>query len=359
MLVPFRPPSLLSPGMGIERVDRDSPLIKRTPLVIEVGNTSDLPRIIQKIYDYRTWFALVDGLERPAKPFRPFSDQTNPLQAAVQELYSENEYKDEESVYGIDSVTITFPKALQAEVDSMVLECPPHLLVYENRSVFGGGRAVHVSGKHGTKSLGLFLNCLDIEVEETSWYIGLNNPSNPGWVIRVPDEGPPISFGNPVQASQVKEENERTAWSALEQLFRSAGLDIEGDPYPNGPDRFPDYLARIRGEEVDVEITSVPNLEHWTIKTHYRDLEKMCRDLARRQGETKEEVLADLDEVILNKKTILRKQRAGGRSNRCVLVICNRSAVEIVGEDYWSRNDLSEFALVAVIERYGAQVVHV
>ena len=233
----------------------------RTPLVIQVRNNSDVPRIIQKIYDYRTWFALVDGLERPAKPFSPFSDQTNPMQAAVQELYSENEDKDEESVRGVDSVTITFPKGLQADVDSMVLKCPPHLLLHEKRGVSGGGRAVHVLGKDGTKSLGLLLNCLDIEVEEAGWYISLNNPNSPGWVIRVPDEGPPISFDNPVPASQVKEENERVAWNALKQLFQSAGLDVEGDPYPNGRNSFPDYLACIKGEEVDVEITSVPNLE--------------------------------------------------------------------------------------------------
>ena len=85
----------------------------------------------------------------------------------------------------------------------------------------------------------------------------------------------------------------------------------------------------------------------------------MCRELARRKGETKEDVLADLEDVVLNKKAILHKQRAGGRYNRCVLVICNRSAVGIVGEVYWSQTDLSEFALVVVIERDEAQIVYV
>ena len=359
MLVPIRQTYRLPPGMKIEPVEGDSPLLKRNPLVIKGRMGSDVQLIERKVHDYRIWDNLVEGVGQPPTSFGSFSSQSDPIQAVVQGLYAKNEESDEEDIQGVDSVTIIYPKELQQEIESMVRKCPPRILIHGKQGISRGGKAVHVRGKHGTRSLSLLLHCLDIEVDNGEWCISLNNSHKPGWVMYVPNDGPPMSFDEPVEESQAKEEKERVAWNGTEQLLRSVGLDVEGDPYPNGRDRFPDYGARIDGEEVDVEITSVPNLKPWTVGGNYRDLEKMCRDIARRKGETKESVIAELDEVVLKKKAILRQQRASGRENKCILVISNRSAVEIAGEEYWAQSDFSEFALVVLIEEGRAYVAYV
>ena len=145
----------------------------------------------------------------------------------------------------------------------------------------------------------------------------------------------------------------------VERFFWSTGLKVEGTPYPNGPNNFPDYGANIEGEGVDVEITSVPDLKPWTIGWHYRDLEKTCREIAKNLGETKESVLVHMERVIANKKAILAKRETGLSARKCVLVISNRSAVELEEEEgCWTQYDLSEFALVLVIERDKPYVIH-
>ena len=232
----------------------------------------DVPRIERKVNDYRIWDALVDGVDQPPKSFSSFSSQSDPIQAGAQELYLKNEDSNEEYIKGVDSVIIIYPKALQPDMDALFLRCPPHLLVYGREGISGGGRAVHVRGKHGTKSLSLLLHCLDIEVDNAEWYIGLNSSQEPGWVMYVPNDGPPMSFDDPIPEQRAKEELERAAWDKIERHLRSAGFDVEGVPYPNGRDRFPDYMVCLDDEEIDVEITSVPNLKPWTVGGHYRDL---------------------------------------------------------------------------------------
>ena len=358
LLLPQRQLSLVPPGTEIERVDNDSPLLKRNPLVIEARTSSDTVEILQKINDYREWFSLVEGLGHRSQSFGQFADAVNPIQAVAQELYSENEDSDPEYASGVDSIILIYPNGLQASIDSLVSNCPPHLLVYSKGGLSGGGRAVHVSGRDGTKSLGIVPHPLDIVVDDGGWFMSLNNPSKAGFGIFIPKDEPPIYFGNPIAASRMKEECERDAWEAVEWFLQSTGLKVEATPYPNGPNNFPDYGANIEGVDVDVEITSVPDLKPWTIKSHYRDLEKMCREIAQNLGETEKSVFAEVRRVIANKKAILANQVPGECAKKCLLVVSNRSAVELEGQHDWAYEDLSEFVLVVVIERDRPYVVH-
>ena len=211
LLLPQRQLSLVPPGTEVERVDNDSPLLKRNPLIIEARTNSETVAIIQKINDYREWFSLVDGLGHRSQSFGQFANLVNPIQAVAQELYSENEDSDPEYISGVESIILVYPQGLQASIDSLVSKCPPHLLVYSKGSLSGGGRAVHVSGRNGTKSLGILLRPLDIVVDDGGWFMSLNNPSKAGFGIYIPKDEPPLYFGNPVAASRMKEECERDA----------------------------------------------------------------------------------------------------------------------------------------------------
>ncbi len=358
LFLPQRQLSLVPPGTEIERVDNDSPLLKRNPLIIEAGTRSGTIEILQKISDYREWFSLVEGLGHRTQSFGQFADAINPIQSVAQELYLENEDSDPEYASGVDSIILIYPKGLQANIDSLISNCPPHVYFYSNGGLSGGGRAVHVSGRDITKSLGIVPHPLDIVVDDSGWFMCLNNPSKAGFGIFIPKDEPPIYFGNPTVASQMKEECERDAWEVVERFLQSKGLMVKATPYPNGPNNFPDYGANIEGIDVDVEITSVPDLKPWTIRSHYRDLEKMCREIAQNLGETEESVFAEVRRVIDNKKSILANQMPGECARKCLLVVSNRSAVELEGQDQWACEDLSGFVLVIVIERDRPYVVH-
>ena len=358
LLLPQRQLSLVPPGTEVERVDKDSPLLKRNPLIIEAKTNYETLEIVQKINDYREWFSLSGGLGHRSQSFDQFSDADNPIQAVAQQLYTENEGRDPEYAKGVDSIILVYPKGLQAKIDPLVLKCTPHLLVYSKGGVSGGGRSVHVLGEEGTKSLGILLRPLDIIVEGGGWFMSLNNPSEAGFGMYIPEDEPPIYFGNPVAASRLKEQWERDAWEVVEQFLRSSGLSVEGDPYPNGPNNFPDYGAYIEGVSINVEMTTVPDFTPWTVGGHYRDLDKRCREIAEQLGETAESVLAHVKRVVANKKATLAKQEADVSAKKCALVISNRSAVELEEEGDWTQFDFSEFALVLVIERERPYVIH-
>ena len=356
MLVPSRRLSLAPPGTEVEPVTGDSPLLKTNPLIIEVSAISDAAYITQKVNDYRIWLTLSDGLQDRTKSQDLHTDTDNPIQAEAQKLFLENEDHDEEYADGVESITLIYPKGTQERLESWLLRCPPRLFVYSGGRVSGGGRAVHVQGRRRTTSLEILPYCLDIE--EEGWFMCLNNPRKPGLALYVPDDGILMQYDSAVPASRAKEEFERVAWEAFEGLLESAELRVQSVPYPNGHDRFPDYWACIGDEEVNVEITSVPDLKPWTVRMHYRDIEKMCRDIARNAGETPESVTADVDRVILNKKTILSKKDLGASDSKCILILANRSTIDLAQEDFWAQQDLSGFALVVLIERGKPYIVH-
>ena len=94
-------------GAGIELVDENDPAVTPRFLAIEASSLGEATRIIKKYHDYRIWHQLQSLNSNPE--VMP-ADDGGDLAARIQELYR---YNDDESGFGegVESVTLTFPKA--------------------------------------------------------------------------------------------------------------------------------------------------------------------------------------------------------------------------------------------------------
>ena len=353
MLVPVQMPFQVPPGIGIETVDDGDPTLMRCPLVIE-SSSSMASVIYRKFWDYRMWHkrAEIDAIPEVMPP-----DNSGRIIDAIQDLYRFNEV-DHTFASGVNSVTLLYPKAIEPRVTMQLSACPPRLPILAGDSLEGVGRSIHVQGSAGTKSLAVFQRSLDIDVADRGVLVYLNNPADPSWVAVVPRGRPAMLVYMRQQVLNEKEMSEGAAWERVESCLNSGGKKAHGKPYPNGENSFPDYRAWISDEEFDVEMTTVPDMKKWTIKSHYRDLEKRISEVAQEPGETRQDVIQDLKRVLAKKRNSVEKERLRGNRRPCMLVISNWSTYELSGDGFWTSEDLSAFQVIMLNESDKTYLVH-
>ena len=354
MLFRRQMPFIVPPGAGIETVEDDDPILMRNPLIFE-GSPLEVKDIYRKFWDYRIWHKLKETCSLPE--VMP-TDTSGWIIGAVQELYRFNE-NDSAFAKDVDSVTLLYPRALEPKITTQLSECPPRLPVSVGTAMTGATRSIHVQGTAGTRSLAIFQRSLDIDVHDRDVFLCLNNPINPSWVAVLPKGKPAMHLYERQPVLNKKETSERAAWERVEYWMRSRGIAVHGQPYPQGENSFPDYRAWIRDEEFDVEMTTVPDLEKWTIKSHYRDLEKRISEIAGQPGETRQDVIQDLNRVLAKKRNSVRKAQVGDTRRRCILVVSNWSTHELSEDDFRENNDLSVFDLILLNEMDKTSCVHV
>ena len=295
-------------------------------------------RIFSKMWDYRIWYHLEDQSDIKR------SDFDGRIMESIQEHYSNTEADDPEFVKGVTSVTILFPKSLETAVTKQLAQLPSPLATGEEPFRKEARKVLHVRNKKGTEiSLPLFEEILDIDVKEKNLFIGLINPSDPPWEIHESDNPIDISIKSR-EVMNSNEASEEVAWNKVAFWIQTKKLIISNErEHPNGEYEFPDYRATIQGIDYDIELTSVPDLGRWTIKSGYRKLEEIIQRVARQPGET----MADVDQEVIR---ILGKKSSRVQSNPCILIISNWSSYSLRKASYWEEKDLSKFDLVIVIE---------
>ena len=110
-------------GAGIELFDENDPAVTPRCLAIEASSMGEATRILRKYHDYRMWHQLQSLNSNPeAMP----ADDVGNLAATIQKHYRNNDY---ESGFGagVESVTLTFPKAAQSKVTDQLSGFPPRL----------------------------------------------------------------------------------------------------------------------------------------------------------------------------------------------------------------------------------------
>ena len=339
-------PDIAPLGAGFELVDETDPAVTPRFLAIEVSSMGEATRIIRKYHDYRMWHQL--QLLRSHPEVMPADDGGN-LAKTIQKLYR---YNDDESGFGagVESVTLTFPKAAQSKVTSQLYRFPPRLSLVPGSPSTGSSKSIHVEGRAGTRSLPILEQPLDIEVSETSIFVCLNNPAKPGWVIVAPRDKPPMLFERNLRAVSANDISEKAAWDEVSSCFESRGFTVSAKPYPEGKNSFPDFRAWIDGLEFDVEMTSVPDMTDWTLKGTFRKLEERISEIAKQPGQTRGEVIDEFLRKCSDKRHCVESAAIGGQRRRCMLVMSNWSAHALVAE--CSRFDavLSFFDVVMLIE---------
>ena len=330
----------------MEFFDEDDPILMAHPLVIQAS-----PRMAEEIFTkfchYRIWHKLDEGVPS----FSTLSAETNGgITDAIRDLYRRNEEDSPDFCDGVDSVTLTYPKGFQWRVTQLLASLPSPLSFVPSSSVVGARKSIHVQGRERTKSLAVLEQSLDIEVPDKTIYVCLNNWHSPSWVTAAPRNRPPMEAVARPTVLNEKEVSEQAAWERVSSWLSELGFSVQGLPYPNGENSFPDYRAWIRGQEYDVEMTSVPDLKKWTIKSAYRNLEKVIQEVAKHRGETKQEMVDDLERVLAQKRK--RIDSVDGDVRRpCVLVITNWSVHELSDEAYWPKENLRAFEAVILVDR--------
>ena len=162
----------------------------------------------------------------------------------------------------------------------------------------GAVKSIHVQGRTGTKSLAILGQPLDIDVPDRGVFLCLNDPVDPSWVATAPRNKPSMRLFGRRPVLNEHEISERPAWERVDSWLRARGFSVRGDQYPEGENSPPDYRAWIEGAEYDVEMTSVPDMEIWTLKSKYRHLEKRISEVAKQPGETMAEVTDALCQVL-------------------------------------------------------------
>ena len=336
---PLQLPFSVPPGGGVEVVPDEDPRLRKQPLFIEAKFLN--PRdILDKFRDYLIWHSLSEGESSP-EMMPP--DSTGQIVQAIQALYQYNETHSS-FIQGVESVTLLYPKCVEASVVRQLANCPDSLRI--------GGKAIHVSGAIRVTSLPVLQHCLNIERERHDLAMILNNPKEPTWVAVSSMNAPPVRIYTQEVVGTSKEESEHKAWEAVRNYFISTKrVSVENERrYPQGPNEFPDYSARLEGTEYVIEITSVPDRRKWTIRETDRDFEKRISEIAARPGEKREEVIEDLSRVLGRKNQALRKWRQTADGRPCMLVICNWSTYELGNQQFWNAQDASGFDCVLILE---------
>ena len=303
-------------------------------------------RIIRKYQDYRMWHQLQSLSSHPE--VMP-SDDGGKLAETIQKLYQHN---DDEYGFGagVESVTLTFPKASQSKVTTQLSRFPPSLSSVLGSPLTGSSKSVHVEGRAGTRSLPVMEQPLDIEVSDTSIFICLNNPAKPGWVVVTPRNKPPMLFERNLRAVSTNDISEKSAWDKVSSWFESRGFTVSAQPYPEGKNSFPDFRAWIDGLELDVEMTSVPDMTDWTLKGTFRKLEERISEIAKQPGQTRGEVIDEFLRKCSDKRRCVESAAIGGHRRPCMLVMSNWSAHGLASECSRFGTVLAFFDVVMLIE---------
>ena len=333
-------------GAGFELVDENDSAVTPRFLAIEASSMEEATRILRKYHDYRMWHQLQSLNSNPeAMP----ADDVGNLAATIQKHYRNN---DDESGFGagVESVTLTFPKAAQSKVTEQLSGFPPRLSLVPGSPLTGSSKSVHVQGLAGTKSLPVLEQPLDIEVSDTSIFVCLNNPAKPGWVVVAPNNKPPMLFKRNLRVVGTTDLSEKAAWDQVCSWIESRGVTVSAKPYPEGQNSFPDFRAWIDGCEVNVEMTSVPDMTDWTLKGTFRKLEERISEIAKLPGQTRGEVIDEFLRKCSDKRHCVESAAIGGQRRQCMLVMSNWSAHALAAESSRFDAELSFFDVVILIE---------
>ena len=341
-------------GAGIELLDENDPAVTPRILAIEASSMGEATRIIKRYHDYRMWHQLQSLDSRPE--VMP-ADDGGDLVASIQKLYWHN---DDEFGFGegVESVTLTFPKAVQPTVTTQLSRFPPSICPVAGSPLGSSGKSIHVKGRAGTRSLLVLEQPLEIEVPDRSIFACLNNPAKPGWVVFAPRNKPPMAFGHNLRAVSTHDISENAAWDKVSLWLESRGFIVSAKPYPEGKNSFPDFRAWINGLESDVEVTSVPDMTAWTLKRTYRKLEERISEIAKQPGQTRREVIDDFLRKCSDKRQRVESKAVGGRRRPCMLVVSNWSAHALADQSSHFGRELSFFDVVMLIEFDHVHLIH-
>ena len=346
MITHFGLEDIAPPGAGIELLDENDPAVTPRVLAIETSSIPEANKIVRKYHDYRMWHQLQSLDSHPE--VMP-ADDGGDLASIIQKLYR---YNDDEPGFGagVESVTLTFPKAVQSKVTAKLSRFPLSLSFVLGSPLTGSSRSIHVEGRAGTRSLPVLEQPLEIEVPDRSIFVCLNNPAKPGWVIVAPRNKPPMAFGHNLRAVSTHDISENAAWDKVSSWFESRGFTVSAKPYPEGKNNFPDFRAWIEGLEFDVEMTSVPDMTDWTLKETFRKLEERISEIAKQPGQTRDEVIDEFLRKCSDKRRLVESSAIGGQRRSCILVISNWSRHALAAEYGRFGPDLSSFDVVMLIE---------
>ena len=339
-------PDIAPLGAGIELVDENDPAVTPRVLAIEASSMGEATRIIRKYHDYRMWHQLQSLNSHPE--VMP-ADDGGDLTTRIQELYR---YNDDESGFGegVESVTLTFPKAAQSKVTAQLSGFPSSLSSVTGSPLTGSGKSIHVKSRAGTRSLPVLEQPLDIEVSDRSIFVCLNNPAKPGWMVVAPRNKPPMLFDRNLRVVGTNDISEKAAWDQVYSWLNSRGFTVSEKPYPEGADSFPDFRAWIDGWEFDVEMTSVPDMTDWTLKGTFRKLEERISEIAKLPGQTRGEVINEFLRKCSDKRHCVESAAIGGQRRPCILIMSNWSAHALADESSRFGAELSFFDVVMLIE---------
>ena len=333
-------------GAGIVLADENDPAVTPRVLAIEASSMGEATRILRKYHDYRMWHQLQSLNSDPE--VMP-TDDGDDLATAIQKLYRYNDDK-----YGlgegVESVTLTFPKGAQSKVTAQLSGFPPSLFLVTGSPLAGSGKSIHVKSRAGTRSLPVLEQPLEIEVSDRSFFVCLNNPAKPGWMVVAPRNKPPILFKRDLRVVGTNDISEKAAWDKVSSWFKSREFTVSAKPYPEGKNSFPDFRAWINGSEFDVEMTSVPDMTNWTLKETFRKLEERISEIAKQPGQTRGEVIDEFLEKCSDKRHRVESTATRGQQRQCMLVMSNWSAHELVAECSRFDAELSFFDVVMLIE---------
>ena len=334
-------------GVGVDRVEDNDPTLMRCPLIV-TGSHSDIAFILRKFWHYRIWYHLQaeKGRMSPAAP--------GGIQEGIQDAFQALESSDPDFVREITSVSLFYPKTFEPAVTKQLAKFRPPILVQSEPDRWLARKSVPIHTREGReKSLPILEEGLDIETEgDSANFLVFNNLADPAWGIRVPEGTAAVSYSE--QAVQLLDSNqvaESTAWKRVRVWLRLRGLSVCEAQYPNGEERFPDYLAWIEGREFDVEVTSAPNIGRWRIDFDFRHLEKKIQEVAKQPGESRGDVKREIERGI-------RKKAARVEVRPCVLVMTNWSSYSFADSSLWADLDLTRFEAILLIEKKEVHCVH-
>ena len=352
LLRPIQLPINTPLGAGFERVSEDDPRLRHHPLVIVGSFGLSADAIYRKYMDYRMWHVLKTSIESDSVHIKDGSG----FDDLIQDLFQRREVDDPKYAQGVDSIGVIYPKADESKVTEWLSKFPPALPLAVGShggggpTIYGrhGQKSVHVRGRNGIKSLPIHQQCLDIEVREPHIFTFINSSSDPSWVTVAPEDGP-LMYAYASERPTVLNETESSelaAWEKVKLWLERAPVSLQQErQYPEGKNAFPDFRAWIEGQEYDIEMTSVPDLEKWTIRGNYRDLEKKICQVAAQPSENKEEVVDKLHEVVGNKV-----RRASASTRLFMLVVSNWSTYRLSDKALWPPRLFSEIDIVLLIE---------